>query len=48
MDLLSNKGVALEKQSLTWNEMADKPISKLDDEAFTRFDDALRGQPLAV
>ncbi|QTQ33414.1 hypothetical protein [Aromatoleum bremense] len=36
MDLLGNKGVPIDKQSLTWKDMAGKPISKLDDEAFTR------------
>ncbi len=36
MDLLENKGVPIDKQSLTWKDMAGKPISKLDDEAFTR------------
>jgi len=36
MDLFGNKGVSLDKQSFTWKEMVGKPISKLDDEAFTR------------
>jgi len=36
VDLLENKGVPIDKQSLTWKDMAGKPISKLDDEAFTR------------
>lgn len=36
MNLLDNKGVPLEKQTFTWKEMVGKPISKLDDEAFTR------------
>lgn len=36
MNMLENKGVPLEKQSFTWKEMVGKPISKLDDEAFTR------------
>lgn len=36
MNLLDNKGVPLADQCLTWKEMAGKPISKLDDEAFTR------------
>ncbi|WNW13431.1 hypothetical protein RRX38_20480 [Pseudomonas sp. DTU_2021_1001937_2_SI_NGA_ILE_001] len=35
-NLLDNKGVPLEKQSFTWRELAGKPISKLDDDAFTR------------
>lgn len=36
MNLLDNKGVALADQSFTWKDMVGKPISKLDDEAFTR------------
>lgn len=36
MNLLENKGVPLERQRLNWKEMAGKPISKLDDDAFTR------------
>jgi hypothetical protein len=36
MDLLGNKGVALDKQSFTWKELVGNPISKLDDDAFTR------------
>ncbi|NTV09551.1 MAG: hypothetical protein HGA47_02140 [Zoogloea sp.] len=36
MNLLDNKGVPLEDQSFNWKEMAGKPISKLDDDAFTR------------
>lgn len=36
MNLLDNKGVPLEKQTFTWKEMVGRPISKLDDEAFTR------------
>jgi rubrerythrin len=36
MNLLDNKGVSLENQSFTWKEMVGKPISKLDDDAFTR------------
>jgi rubrerythrin len=34
--LLDAKGCPLEKQKFTWREMAGKPISKLDDDAFTR------------
>lgn len=34
--ILDNKGCPLEKQQFTWKEMAGKPISKLDDDAFTR------------
>lgn len=36
MNLFDNPGVPLDEQCLTWKEMAGKPISKLDDEAFTR------------
>ncbi|NMG36215.1 hypothetical protein GRF61_17345 [Azoarcus sp. TTM-91] len=36
MDLLAHTGVPLEDQMLTWREMAGMPISKLDDDAFTR------------
>lgn len=35
-DLLDEKGTALDKQKFTWKEMVKKPISKLDDDAFTR------------
>jgi hypothetical protein len=34
--ILQEKGVALEKQRLTWRDMVQKPISKLDDDAYTR------------
>ncbi|MCE3254652.1 MAG: hypothetical protein K0R25_146 [Rickettsiaceae bacterium] len=34
--LMSEKGTPLKKQRFTWAEMAGKPISKLDDDAFTR------------
>src|SRR3546814_14346950 len=34
--IFDNKGTPLEKQKFTWKEMAGKPISKLDDDAFTR------------
>jgi hypothetical protein len=34
--LLDAKGCPLEQQKFTWREMANKPISKLDDDAFTR------------
>lgn len=36
MDLLANRGVPIDKQVFTWKDMVGKPISKLDDEAFTR------------
>ena len=34
--LLENKGIALERQNFTWRDLVQKPISKLDDDAFTR------------
>jgi len=34
--LFENRGVPLERQRLTWRDMVQKPISKLDDDAFTR------------
>jgi rubrerythrin len=34
--ILQEKGVALEKQRLTWRDLVQKPISKLDDDAYTR------------
>jgi hypothetical protein len=36
LDFLSNRGAALDTQRFTWRDMAGKPISKLDDDAFTR------------
>ena len=35
-DLLQQKGIPLDRQRFTWREMVPKPISKLDDDAFTR------------
>lgn len=35
-NLLDAKGAPLDKQRFTWKELAGKPISKLDDDAFTR------------
>lgn len=35
-DLLLNRGVPLNRQKFTWKELAGQPISKLDDDAFTR------------
>ncbi|KTD17962.1 hypothetical protein [Legionella jordanis] len=35
-EILNEKGCPLEKQKFTWKELAGKPISKLDDDAFTR------------
>ncbi len=34
--LFQDKGTALERQRLSWKDMVGKPISKLDDDAFTR------------
>ena len=34
--ILQEKGVALDKQRLTWRDLVQKPISKLDDDAYTR------------
>jgi hypothetical protein len=36
INLLQDKGIALGKQQLNWKDMVGKPISKLDDDAFTR------------
>jgi hypothetical protein len=36
IDLLKDKGTALSQQRLSWKDMVGKPISKLDDDAFTR------------
>lgn len=36
INLLQDKGAALDRQRFTWNDMVGKPISKLDDDAFTR------------
>ncbi|SFD55841.1 hypothetical protein [Paracidovorax konjaci] len=34
--LFQDKGTALDRQRLSWKDMVGKPISKLDDDAFTR------------
>ena len=34
--LFENRGVALERQKFTWRDLVQKPISKLDDDAYTR------------
>ncbi len=34
--LLDHKGIALDRQKFTWRELSPKPISKLNDDAFTR------------
>jgi hypothetical protein len=36
INLLQDKGTALGKQRLSWKDMVGKPISKLDDDAWTR------------
>jgi hypothetical protein len=36
LNLLSAKGATLDQQRFTWRDMVGKPISKLDDDAFTR------------
>ncbi|TWO72871.1 hypothetical protein FN976_01095 [Caenimonas sedimenti] len=36
INLLQDKGVPLARQQMTWKDMVGKPISKLDDDAFTR------------
>lgn len=35
-DLFAGKGTPLEQQRYTWRDMVGKPISKLDDDAYTR------------
>ena len=36
INLLQDKGVPLDRQCFTWKSLVGKPISKLDDDAFTR------------
>jgi hypothetical protein len=36
IDLLRDKGMPLSQQRMSWRDMVGKPISKLDDDAFTR------------
>jgi hypothetical protein len=36
LSLLENRGTPLDRQHFTWREMVPPPISKLDDDAFTR------------
>jgi hypothetical protein len=36
IDLLKDKGTPLSQQRMSWKDMVGKPISKLDDDAFTR------------
>jgi rubrerythrin len=36
LDLMNERGVDLDRQRFTWRELVSPPISKLDDDAFTR------------
>ena len=36
LDLWKTRGTPLERQTFTWRELAPRPFSKLDDDAFTR------------
>ena len=36
MNILDNRGMPLERQKFTWRDLVQKPISKLDDDAYTR------------
>src|SRR3954465_6418505 len=36
INLFKDKGVSLANQRMSWKQMTGKPISKLDDDAFTR------------
>jgi hypothetical protein len=36
LDLMKEKGISLEKQEFDWHDVVRVPISKLDDDAFTR------------
>ncbi len=36
INLFNDRGTALEQQRMSWKDMVGKPISKLDDDAFTR------------
>src|SRR3954466_4542847 len=36
INLLNDKGTPLDQQRMSWKDMVGKPISKLDDDAFTR------------
>ncbi|MDB5889761.1 MAG: hypothetical protein JWP47_592 [Polaromonas sp.] len=36
VNLLQDKGIPLARQRMSWKDMVGKPISKLDDDAFTR------------
>jgi hypothetical protein len=36
INLLKDRGVAIDRQVFTWKDLVNEPISKLDDDAFTR------------
>lgn len=36
LNLLQDKGVPLARQRFTWKDLVQRPLSKLDDDAFTR------------
>jgi len=36
LNLFQDRGLALDRQRMSWKDMVGKPISKLDDDAFTR------------
>lgn len=36
INLFDNKGMSLDRQKFTWRELTPNPLSKLDDDAFTR------------
>ena len=36
LDIFKERGVPLERQQFTWRDMVQSPISKLDNDAFTR------------
>jgi len=36
LNLLREKGLSLDKQQFTWRDLVQKPVSKLDDDAFTK------------
>ena len=54
LDIHTTRGTPVSQQRFTWRELVQKPISKLDDDAFTRVriiymngleNEALRFQP---
>lgn len=36
LNLLTDKGISIDRQQFTWKDLVQKPISKLNDDAFTR------------